>query len=628
MTNRAPRPRKPRALDLQSPTPSAATAVNGELSFLAPIRPPLGDDGAIGRTTFDTSSSDDLTLTVLLAQDNVHLLPSQSFVRIDSRDGSATRRYLGVVSAGPFAEPDSLRHDSPVLLIAATKGTGFVPRYHGRVKVTVLAEELPTGEQVPPRLRPLPHSPVFLLGPEETAKILKADGDVRLGLAVGHDLAVNLPSTSKAVLPRHTAILGTTGGGKSTTVANLVAQATKAGMAVVLLDVEGEYTRLHEPTADPRMRQILAERKRPAEGVPAERMTVYHLVGRETTCPKHPDLRPFSLQFARLSPHTVCEMLDMSEAQIDRYLYAYEVTKRVMRDLGIFPAGAADAERQKQEKLAASLDECERGWPRMKLSLILDVVGKCKALVNKAEFAPFNDSLKSDAGRESMEKHIDVKQMPTNPASWGKLTSLLWRLHRLRVFDREGTGAGGAKFLRYRDMLQPGRLSVIDLSDAGLSELNNIAVADVLRGIQDEQDKLCREHESGGAAPPRVLVVVEEAHEFLAAERIEKTPHLFAQVSRIAKRGRKRWLSLAFVTQSPGHLPRQVLGLCNNFVLHKTNDPYVVNNLRHTVSGLDEGLWSRLPSLAPGQAVVAMSHLSRPVLTSMDPAGGRLRMVE
>ena len=449
---------------------------------------------------------------------------------------------------------------------------------------------------------------------------------MRLGLAVGHDLAVCLPSTAKAVLPRHTAILGTTGGGKSTTVANLVAQAVNAGMAVVLLDVEGEYTRLHEPTTDTRMREILAERNLPVKGVAAERMNVYHLVGRETTCPKHPGLKPFSLQFARLSPYAVCEMLDMSEAQADRFLFSYEVAKGVMRDLGIFPmSSATPEERQRQERILTSLDEFERGHPRLRLSLLLDVVGQCKALVNKATFEPFNDVLKTDAGRDALCKYIDVKMMPGNAASWGKLHSLLWRLNKLRVFDREGSGG---PFLRYREMLQPGRFSAIDLSDAGLSELNNIAVADVLRGIQDEQERLCREHEGGGPVPPRVLLVVEEAHEFLGAERIERTPHLFRQVARIAKRGRKRWLGLAFVTQLPSHLPRQVLGLCNNFILHKLADPPVIASLKQSVSGIDEGLWSRLPGLAPGQAIVAMSHLTRPVLTAMDPAGGRLRMVE
>src|SRR5262249_11262770 len=107
-----------------SPAPlSPQDQMAQELHHLNGIAAPLEDDGAIGRTTFDAGSSDDLTLTVLLSQDNVHLLPSQSLVRVEGRReiGQEKRRhYLGVVVAGPFAEPDSLRHDSPVLLIAAT----------------------------------------------------------------------------------------------------------------------------------------------------------------------------------------------------------------------------------------------------------------------------------------------------------------------------------------------------------------------------------------------------------------------------------------------------------------------------------------------------------------------------
>jgi hypothetical protein len=354
---------------------------------------------------------------------------------------------------------------------------------------------------------------------------------------------------------------------------------------------------------------------------------VYHLVGRDTTNPDHPGRRPFSLQFARLSPYTVAEMLELSEAQIDRYLFAYEVCKGLLRDLGIFPQhGATGEERERQERILLSLDEFERGYPRLRLSFLLDVVGQCKALVNKATFTPFNEELRTEAGRDALCKRINVKEMPGNAASWGKLHSVLWRLHRLRVFDRDG--AGGT-FVRYREMLQAGRLSVVDLSDTGLSELSNIAVADVLRGIQEEQERAYRAFEAGKAGPPtRVLIVIEEAHEFLGAERVDRTPHLFSQVARIAKRGRKRWLGLAFVTQLPGHLPRQVLGLVNGFVLHKITDPHVINTLKHTAGGIDESLWSRLPGLAPGQAVVSLGHMTRPVLVSMDPTPSKLRMVE
>jgi hypothetical protein len=54
-------------------------------------------------------------------------------------------------------------------------------------------------------------------------------------------------------------------------------------------------------------------------------MTVYHLVGRDAANPGHPDLRPFSLQFARLSPYAVMEIADMNDAQQERFLFAYDL---------------------------------------------------------------------------------------------------------------------------------------------------------------------------------------------------------------------------------------------------------------------------------------------------------------
>src|SRR4029077_11181723 len=132
----------------------------------------------------------------------------------------------------------------------------------------------------------------FRLSEEESARVLKTAGDLRLGLVVGYrDVAIGIPSDDTSVLPRHTAILGTTGGGKSTTVARLVQQAQAANMAVILLDVEPEYTHHTEPPEDPHMLAALAERGLHPAGIPEGRMTLYHLVGRETANPYHPRRR-------------------------------------------------------------------------------------------------------------------------------------------------------------------------------------------------------------------------------------------------------------------------------------------------------------------------------------------------
>jgi DNA helicase HerA-like ATPase len=608
--------------------PEPLTALDAEIAAAGGPWEPTDPD-AIGHTMFDSPFSEDNSVTVLLPRERIKDTPSQALVRIHSKDG---RSYLGAVVAGPFAEPDGLRADSPLLVTVVTRGGIFTPNYHGRVQVALLGEEQ-GGALVPPRFRPLPNSPVRVLDAAETAAVLGVEGDLRLGVLVGQEaVPVAIPSTRKDVLPRHTAILGTTGGGKSTTVARLVQQAQQAGYAVVLLDVEGEYTFLHEPVADPRLCAALAARQLTPAGVP--QMTLYHLADRETTNPDHPDRRPFTLQFGRISPYTVMELLELSDAQGERFLQAYEIAKALLRELGIFPKRG----NREEEKMALELDEFQRGYPRLQLAFLLDVVRACRDAADKRldDFAPHDPALQKGDAPERLRRHVQGLK-PSHPISWRVVLSRLQRLEQLKVFRDE------SRAMRYRRLLEPGRVSVIDLSDTDAPAVNNLVIADVLYGVQEAQEKAYTEYEQARRAlargavdasatarkpPSRVLIVIEEAHEFLSAERITKMPFLFQQVARIARRGRKRWLGLVFVTQLPQYLPRQLFGLVNSYVLHKITDPQVVSELRHTISGIDPALWQRLPGLAPGQAIVAFPHLTRPLLVAVDPAPARLRLVD
>jgi hypothetical protein len=216
--------------------------------------------GSIGRTMYDLPSSADGSLTVLTPPDNIGKVPAQALLRVKSRPktgGGDGRQYLGVVVQGPFAEPDGLRADAPLVVTTAVKGTTFTPRYHGRIQVRLLGEEV-DGVTVVPRFRPLPNSPVFRVDEEETARLLGSQGDLVLGRAIGFEnLEIRLPSRNKSLLPRHFGALGTTGGGKSTTVSNQLVQFSKAGVATVLFDTEGEYTNIDQPTDDKAMISLL-----------------------------------------------------------------------------------------------------------------------------------------------------------------------------------------------------------------------------------------------------------------------------------------------------------------------------------------------------------------------------------
>lgn len=578
-------------------------------------KPPADREGSVGVTMFDTPTSDDNTIPILLPKESIGMLPSQAAVRIKSLDG---RVYLGVVVRGPFALPDGLRADAPPIVATAIRGGVFLPEYHGLVIIEIAGEERENGLQ-PHRFRPLPNSPVWVLTDAEVEKFLKTGGNVRLGLAYGHDdLPIAFNSGDKMVLPRHTGILGTTGGGKSTTVANMVANLQMADAAVILLDTEGEYTQIYEPTNDEKMQQILAEQGRMPQGV--ENTHLHFLVGRESSNPFHPRKFPFSPSFSKISPYAALEIFDFSEAQEERFQKTINATIRALDDLKIWTE--ADAQYVKEE-----MDEFDEGYPKMRLSHLYDMA-RCIGDVLQYGERSKSMTLRSAEFRNNEQKFDTiVKEVAKDEAkrvdSWRKVMGKLGRIERLNLFDNPN-----APSLDYAKMLEAGRVSIIDLSDTDSTLVNNLIISDLLRGVQKAQEEAYNQANARGNSPTPVVLIIEEAHEFLSAQRIRKMPILHQQVERIAKRGRKRWLGLVFVTQLPQHLPDEVLGLINNFILHKIGDSYVISRLKRSIGSVDDSLWNRLPRLAPGQAIVSLSSLTRPMLTAMDPAPCELRMVQ
>jgi hypothetical protein len=576
--------------------------------------PPAGDEGSIGRTMFDIPSSEDGTVTVLLPRESIDQLPAQALVRIESRPDSRT--YLGAVVAGPFAEPDGLRADSTPMVVTTIKGGLLMPKYHGRAQVEILGERIEEGVIVPPRRRPKPNSPVFALDAEETARVLQIEGELRLGLADGFDnLPVCVPANSKSIFPRHLGVLGTTGGGKSTTVSGLIAKAQREQMSILVIDTEGEYCAIHEPTDDRRMQLALQRRGLQPEGVPDTH--VYHLVHRSPKNPDHPSVTPFSLRFCDLSPYAVQEILELNDAQAERYLKANDVTKATLERFGIWPRNA-------QEKAQLlELDELETGYPAMTLSHLYDVVAQIAAEKNNDPADPHLETSVFQTRRAELKSLIAAGQVPAHGPSWRKVQGKLGRIRRLRIFD-----SSEAAPLDYNALLQPGRVSILDLSDTDSPQIRNLVIADLLRGVQAQQDWNYRTAVGAGRQPTPTVIFIEEAHEFLSAQRIKQMEVLFQQVARIARRGRKRWLGLVFITQLPQHLPDEVFGLINNWILHKIGDAAVVSRLKKSIGGINEGFWQHLPSLAPGQAIVSFTSLARTLQLSIDPTPCRLLMVE
>jgi uncharacterized protein len=574
------------------------------------------NDGRIGATMFDLPNSVDGTVTVLLPKENLDSLPSQALVRVESRGDERT--YLGAVTQGPFAEPDGLRADATPIVISAVHGRMLMPRHHGRAQIEIIGERLKDGAVVPPRRRPKPNSPVYRLDAKETSEVLRLAGDLRIGMADGFDdLSVSVPTHSKNVLPRHVGIIGTTGGGKSTTVSGAIAKLQSANAAVILFDTEGEYCAAHEPTTD---RQMLAALKRAgmqAAGIPDTH--IYRLAGKDAANPKHPDNKQFTLRFDQLSPYALQELLDLTDAQSERFFKAYDITKLALERLKIWPVTDDDKKRQLE------LDEFESGHPNMRLAHLHDIVWQIAAIKddNDEDLYFATSEFRDSKNRNMIKQLIGAGSLPGSVPSWRALLGKLGRMKRLKIFDVQGIPAAN-----YAEMLKAGRVNIVDLSDSDSTIINNLVIAELLRGIQLQQEDNYEKAVKENAAPTPVLIFIEEAHEFLSVDRISRMQNVFAQVARIARRGRKRWLGLVFISQLPQHLPDEVLALINNWIIHKIGDSQVVSRLRKSIGGINDGLWKQLPALAPGQAVAAFTSMSRALLVNVDPTPCRLLMVE
>jgi hypothetical protein len=123
----------------------------------------------------------------------------------------------------------------------------------------------------------------------------------------------------------------------------------------------------------------------------------------------------------------------------------------------------------------------------------------------------------------------------------------------------------------------------------------------------------------GIGRPTPVLVVLEEAHRYLGDAAIELAR---ASANRIAREGRKYGIGLMLVTQRPSELPETALAQCGTLVALRLSNSSDQGKIRAALPDTVSGLAAILPSLRTGEAVVsgeAVALPSRTLIRKPDP---------
>ncbi len=165
-----------------------------------------------------------------------------------------------------------------------------------------------------------------------------------------------------------------------------------------------------------------------------------------------------------------------------------------------------------------------------------------------------------------------------------------------------------------RDWLECERpITILDLSGVPREILNTLIGA-LLRIIYDSLF-WSRNLSEGGRERP-LLVVLEEAHAYLGKDNLGSAGQA---VRRIVKEGRKYGIGAMIVSQRPVEIDTTVLSQCGTFFAMRLTNTHDRSHVTSVVSDNLEGLFSMLPILRTGEAIIVGEAVHIPIRALITP---------
>jgi len=528
-------------------------------------------DNVIGFVNFDSSSGSNNEVEVRVPFEKIINIARGKYIIIEAKDSDY---YLARITKGPFYTPDAVSRDSAFAKasIVQAETISFIPDYHGICYAELIGIFDINSSQVSGiQTRPRPKSAVFQLPPEKLEDLLKIHGNMYLGQVSGYkDIRVRFDSNKKTVLPRNLGIFGTVGSGKTNSSQVLIEEASAAGWAVIVIDVEGEYIAMDEPSSEILKNKLMQKKAESFKIEPKglEKFQVYYPTASES---KKKNAYEFSIPFGGLSPYELSEIMGMNETQTDRFIELWDEQKeKIIKSV----SGSSKKKYSNQWDAIDKGDEDELDLPGLTINDMINTL---------------NDKLKLEKG--------------SSKSSWLVVKRLLNRLKRFGIFD------SSEDILEPGDLLKAGHVSVLDMSNSYNVQVNNIVIAYILRKVFDLKVK--------NENLPPTMIFIEEAHTFVSKENANKMEALMDRLREVTRRGRKRWLGLCFISQQPSHLPDEIYELCNTKIIHQTIGSKNINSLKTSAGNVNEAIWDEVPTLGQGRSIIISPQFHHPIMTNM-----------
>jgi DNA helicase HerA-like ATPase len=535
----------------------------------------------LGFVNFDAASADNTSTGAMVAAAWRKQFRRDVYVGIN--DPEQEVQFLGRIVEGPFHAPHEVGMESAITrtTVLHPERTQFRPTYFVYGTIEVLGVLGKDDRLSPTPTRPRPYSEIYVLPEERLKRLLGIEGDFLLGTLMGYTgVQVHADSTKKGFLPRNVVIFGTVGSGKSNTTQVLMEEALKAGWAVVVVDVEGEYVRMDTPTEDTALRGILKNDYNIAPSGISDLQVYVPALGHSEA----PKSAKFKVPISEVEPELVADILEFTEPQVRLFGRLVDAATRAGKTAGPGRTGVLAGLQAKKPERPYSLQSLIDG-------LIEDEKGNTPLLG------------KLQAVEQTTAHTLRYKLM---------------HLGRSGILDWNQTNT--IPELPIEELLVAGRLSVLDVSESD-DRSRNIAIAYMLSSLFDKVIETERDKDMpNGRKRPPVLVVIEEVHTFVSRESAVRMRAVLDKLQVISRRGRKRWMALALVSQQPGHVPDELFELANTRFIHQLKSVANLAPVKQTTGGVHEALWSTVPALGPGQCLISGAVFKNPIFVNIRPA--------
>lgn len=459
-------------------------------------------------------------------------------------------------------------------------------------------------------LLPVPTEPAFSADKDTLDRLFAEDADYQFPLG---KLSLNKTTTMKIhgdrFFSKHIAIVGSTGSGKSCTVARILHDVvgiadeknTNIGKQnnshIIIFDIHDEYTAAFTLQKEQNFtlnRLDIDSLQLPYWLMNSEELESMFIESNEQN--SHNQVSQFKqaviLNKERHNP-------GIKEMTYDTPVYfsiteVYQYIENMNREV------IGRLENENQPKLADGTLVPDRS---VYFDAAKSFVTASTAKTEKATNGPFNGDFNRFVSRletKLADKRLRFLLHPSKPDG--------------KPFKTEDFEEIMKQFVGY---LNKANITIVDLSGIPF-EVLSITVSLVSRLIFDfsfHYSKLRHENDSLNDVP--VMIVCEEAHNYIPQKDDAAYRSSRKSLERVAKEGRKYGLSLMVVSQRPSEVSETIFAQCNNFLALRLTNNADQNYVKRLFPDNSSGITDILPNLAPGECIVVGDAVLLPAVVQM-----------